>query len=66
MFIVDYLVSNRDRHGMNWGFYYNCDTMKILSCHPLYDHNNSFEDFLVESHYESFKKRAETLGLNVL
>lgn len=108
MFIVDYLISNRDRHGMNWGFYYNCNTMEILSCHPLYDHNNSFDretmkddsggdcllldhtslkkaallamqsvdfhftddisrdDFLVESHYESFKKRAETLGLNVL
>ncbi len=43
MWIVDYLISNRDRHGMNWGFFYNCDTMKILGCHPLYDHNNSFD-----------------------
>lgn len=43
MWIVDYLISNPDRHGMNWGFFYECDTMKILGCHPLYDHNNSFD-----------------------
>lgn len=43
MWIVDYLISNRDRHGLNWGFFYNCDTMEILGCHPLYDHNNSFD-----------------------
>lgn len=43
MWIVDYLISNRDRHGMNWGFFYNSDTMEILGCHPLYDHNNSFD-----------------------
>lgn len=43
MFIIDYLISNRDRHGMNWGFYFNCDTMEILGCHPLYDHNNAFD-----------------------
>ena len=42
MWIVDYLISNRDRHGLNWGFFYNCDTMEILGCHPLYDHNKSF------------------------
>ena len=43
MWIVDYLVSNRDRHDMNWGFFYDCNNMKILGCHPLYDHNNSFD-----------------------
>lgn len=43
MWIVDYLISNRDRHGLNWGFFYNCDTMEIMGCHPLYDHNNSFD-----------------------
>ena len=43
MMIVDYLIANPDRHGMNWGFFYNCDTMEILGCHPLYDHNNSFD-----------------------
>lgn len=43
MWIVDYLISNTDRHGLNWGFYYNCETMEILGCHPLYDHNNAFD-----------------------
>lgn len=48
MWIVDYLISNRDRHGLNWGFFYNCDTMEILGCHPLYDHNNSFDISLMQ------------------
>lgn len=43
MWIVDYLISNGDRHGMNWGFYYDADSMDILGCHPLYDHNNAFD-----------------------
>lgn len=43
MCIVDYLISNRDRHGMNWGFFYDPATMKILGCHPLLDHNNAFD-----------------------
>jgi len=43
MWIVDYLIANRDRHGQNWGFFYEPSTMKLLGCHPLYDHNNSFD-----------------------
>lgn len=43
MWIVDYLISNSDRHGTNWGFFYNCDEMQILGCHPLFDHNNAFD-----------------------
>lgn len=43
MWIVDYLISNSDRHDRNWGFYYNPRTMEILSTHPLFDHNNAFE-----------------------
>ena len=43
MWIVDYLISNRDRHGLNWGFFYDNSSMEILSCHPLYDHNNAFD-----------------------
>lgn len=42
MWVVDYLLCNRDRHGQNWGLYYNPRTMQILSCHPLFDHNNAF------------------------
>lgn len=43
MWQVDYLISNRDRHGQNWGFYYDVNTMQILRCHPLFDHNNAFD-----------------------
>lgn len=43
MWQVDYLISNRDRHGQNWGFYYDVNTMKIIKCHPLFDHNNAFD-----------------------
>ncbi len=43
MWIVDFLISNRDRHGQNWGFFYDTETMEILKCHPLFDHNNAFD-----------------------
>ena len=48
MCIVDYLISNRDRHGMNWGMFYDAETMEILGCHPLFDHNNAFDEDLME------------------
>ncbi len=48
MWIVDYLISNRDRHGMNWGFFYDSNSMEILRCHPLFDHNNAFDDELMK------------------
>lgn len=44
MWIVDYLLSNRDRHGQNWGLYYKPKTMDIVGCHPLFDHNNAFDN----------------------
>lgn len=43
MWIVDFLISNRDRHGQNWGFFYDTETMELLGCHPLFDHNNAFD-----------------------
>ena len=43
MWIVDFLISNRDRHGMNWGFFIDSNTNEILGMHPLYDHNNAFD-----------------------
>ncbi len=47
MWIVDYLIANRDRHSMNWGFFIEAESNQILGCHPLYDHNNSFDiDFM--------------------
>lgn len=43
MWIVDYLISNRDRHGQNWGVFYDLKTLRLLCCHPLFDHNNAFD-----------------------
>lgn len=43
MWIVDYLICNRDRHGQNYGFYYDSGTMEIVGMHPLFDHNNAFD-----------------------
>lgn len=41
MFVVDYLLSNTDRHDENWGFYMDNETGKLVSLIPLYDHNLS-------------------------
>ena len=27
----------------NWGFFYDTETMDILGCHPLFDHNKAFD-----------------------
>lgn len=43
MWVVDYLIANRDRHGGNWGLYYDPNTIEFISTHPLYDHNNAFD-----------------------
>lgn len=48
MFIVDYLISNSDRHGLNYGFFYDNNTMEIIGFHPLYDHNNAFDRKLMQ------------------
>jgi len=54
MFIIDYLLANRDRHTQNWGIYYKNDTMEILGLHPLFDHNNAFEiDVMQNEDFES-------------
>ena len=41
--IVDYLISNSDRHGQNWGFFMDNTSGKLLELHPLFDHNNAFD-----------------------
>lgn len=49
MCIVDYLVSNRDRHDGNWGFSYTVNNgLQLLGCHPLFDHNNSFDKAMMQ------------------
>lgn len=44
MHIVDYLISNTDRHSYNWGFYVDNKTLQLISLHPLFDHNDSFKE----------------------
>lgn len=39
MLVVDYLINNTDRHTGNWGIYFDADTGKAVSLHPLFDHN---------------------------
>ena len=43
MMIVDYLIANRDRHGLNWGFFSKTLNNEIICMHPLFDHNNAFD-----------------------
>lgn len=42
--VVDYLISNSDRHGGNWGFFMNNFSGQIEDMHPLFDHNNAFDN----------------------
>lgn len=54
MFVVDYLIANPDRHGQNWGIAYDSETMKIHGLHPLFDHNNAFDNGVMNNEeYES-------------
>ena len=46
--VVDYLISNSDRHSGNWGFYMNNETGKIACMHPLFDHNNAFDNAFMD------------------
>lgn len=49
MFIVDYLIANKDRHSQNWGFEYDSDTTDIWQCHKLFDHNLAFDKEYMEN-----------------
>ena len=49
--IVDYLISNSDRHGQNWGFFMDNTSGRLLGLHPLFDHNNAFDPGDMESPY---------------
>ena len=46
--IIDYLIANSDRHGGNWGFYMNNQTGRIACMHPLFDHNNAFDNAFMD------------------
>lgn len=64
MFIVDYLISNSDRHGLNYGFFYDNNTMEIIGFHPLFDHNNAFDRTLMQIDVDSlvFDKKMSELA----
>lgn len=50
MCIVDYLISNSDRHMQNFGCYFSSYTGELVSMHPLFDHNNAFDsEFMNDS-----------------
>lgn len=49
--VVDYLISNSDRHGQNWGFFMDNTSGRLLGLHPLFDHNNAFDLGDIESPY---------------
>ena len=48
MCIVDYLISNPDRHMQNWGFYQSDNTGELQGAHPLFDHNRAFDESQME------------------
>ena len=55
MCIIDYLISNTDRHFNNWGFYFDDRYCDLVSLHPLFDHNLSFDSkALFNDNYESY------------
>lgn len=66
MLVIDYLIANPDRHGQNWGVYYDSATTEILRLHPLFDHNNAFDNDVMndESYNSHFLNR--TLKENAL
>lgn len=49
MWVVDYIISNTDRHARNWGLYYKCDVGELVGLHPLFDHNNAFDSEAMKS-----------------
>ena len=48
MLVVDYLIANPDRHGQNWGVYYDPNTVEVLRLHPIFDHNNAFDNGVMD------------------
>lgn len=68
MLVMDYLIANPDRHGQNWGVYYDPNTVEVLRLHPLFDHNNAFDNGVMDdenylSHFydnKSLKENAMT------
>lgn len=48
MWIVDYLISNTDRHEANFGYYVSSVTNEIITPHPLFDHDRAFNKYAMK------------------
>lgn len=44
MQVADYILSNEDRHGANFGFFMDNNSGKIETLYPLMDHDHAFSD----------------------
>jgi hypothetical protein len=79
MLVVDYLISNMDRHSGNWGFFRDMVTGVNKGLHWLYDHNISFLEEVLDkddvrssflhsnmSIYEVAVKYVKTSGLQLI
>lgn len=66
MHIVDYLISNRDRHLQNWGFFMDNSTMQVVSLHPLFDHNNAFDTKWMQNKDEEYLCTSQTIRKSAL
>ena len=61
MWIVDFLLANRDRHGQNWGLWYKPDTMQLVGLHPLFDHNNAFDKDWLEDRNATYQMNDKSI-----
>lgn len=66
MLVVDYLIANPDRHGQNWGVYYDAHTTEVLRLHPLFDHNNAFDKEAMEDENYTSHFQGNTLKENAM
>ena len=79
MQVADYILSNEDRHGANFGFFMDNESGKIETLYPLMDHDHAFSDepvifsqtsekekILEEAALESIKKIHQTIHFDRL
>ena len=52
LFLFNYLVTNNDLHGENFGFLYDTETFKIIKVAPAYDFNSAYEGWRGVSLYD--------------
>ena len=55
LFIFNYLLSNFDFHGENFGFLYDTETFEIVSVAPAYDFNSAYDVYGEVSAYDARK-----------